>query len=221
MKKLFYAILAAGSLAASQRAVVFDWGNVLATNDRKMVVEFLCESLQLSESEFEQINLRKREAVKGGKSESAFWIHFAKQKEIFLEEDWPIRYREVLKKSIGVNGEMFALVTELKGKEIRVGLLSNIDDRYTRLIRSFGFYDPFTPCLLSCEMGLEKPKREAYELLLRELNLPGSQVVFIDDKEENVEAAKQLGIDAVLFRSSEQVRSELSKRGLIEESKFL
>jgi putative hydrolase of the HAD superfamily len=95
-------------------------------------------------------------------------------------------------------------------------MLSNIDDRYTKLIRDFGFYKPFEPCLLSCEMGLEKPDPKAYELLLKTINLPAEEIVFIDDKEENVEAAKAMGIDAILFTSEPQLRGELNKRGVLE-----
>lgn len=41
-------------------------------------------------------------------------------------------------------------------------------------------------------------------------------VVFIDDKLENVDAAKTLGIDAVLFESADGIREELRKRGLLK-----
>lgn len=49
------------------------------------------------------------------------------------------------------------------------------------------------------------------------MNLPASEIVFIDDKAENVEAAKKIGIDAIVFESSEQLRTELLQRKLLKE----
>ena len=96
-------------------------------------------------------------------------------------------------------------------------MLSNIDDRYAKLIRDFGFYEPFEPCLLSCEMGLRKPDPKVYELLLKTMDLPANEIVFIDDKADNVEAAKTTGIDAIVFESLEQLKDELLKRELLKE----
>ena len=121
-----------------------------------------------------------------------------------------------MKDAIGVNPEMYVLVDQLKAQQIPVALLSNIDDRLSNLIRDFGFYEPFEPCLLSCEIGVEKPDLKAYELLLKTLNLPAKDVVFIDDRPENVEAAKTLGLDAILFKSEQQLRNELRTRGSLK-----
>jgi putative hydrolase of the HAD superfamily len=208
--------LTATTLIAAPQAVVFDWGNVLATEDRSVIVDFMCETFQFSEADFEAANLKKREAVKLGKSDIDFWIQFAKETGIHIPANWSESYIATLKASIGANPDMFELINELKKRQIRVGLLSNINDRYTKLIRDFGFYQPFDPCLLSCEIGLEKPNRQAYEALLQAINIPAEEIVFIDDKLENVEAAKKMGIDAIVFESSQQVREELSKRALLK-----
>ncbi len=185
-------------------AVVFDWGNVLAVNSRDCVVDFLCETFQLNQEEFEKTNHKKRLAVKTGQTDVGFWIWYAAQNNIDLPSDWPAIYDAVIQKSIGADPEMFALVEELKGKKVRVGLLSNIDDRYTGLIRKYGYYEPFEPCILSCEIGLSKPDPQIYEHLLQEMKIPSQKIVFIDDLEDNVEAAKKLGIDAILFQSSDK-----------------
>lgn len=187
-----------------------------AKDDRSVVVDFMCKSFQFSEAEFEAANLKKREAVKLGKSDIDFWIQFAKEKGVRLPANWSESYTATLKASVGADSDMFELIHELKNQQIRVGLLSNINDRYTKLIRDFGFYQPFDPCLLSCEIGLEKPDQQAYEALLQAINLPAKEIVFIDDKLENVEAAKKMGIDAIVFESSQQVREELSKRALLK-----
>lgn len=218
-KHLFSFILStmtASSLLAAPQAVVFDWGNVIGFNDRSVVVNFMCDTFRFSEDEFESANLEKRKAMKSGKTDVDFWIEFAQKRGIQLPKDWAGQYTAVLKKSVGADPNMYTLIDQLKDNGVRVGMLSNIDDRYTKLIRDFGFYKPFEPCLLSCEMGLEKPDPKAYELLLKTLNLPAKEIVFIDDKAENVEAAQAIGIDAILFTSELQLRDELNKRGVLE-----
>ena len=216
MKKLLCSFFVAGTLVAAPQAVVFDWGNVIGFNDRSLVVNFMCDSFHFSESEFESANLEKRKAMKAGKSDVGFWLEFAKRKEIQLSNDWAQRYTEILKESVGADPGMYVLIDELKDSGICIGMLSNIDDRNTKLIRDFGFYKPFEPCLLSCEMGLEKPDPKAYELLLKTIKLPAEEIVFIDDKAENVEAAKKMGIDAIQFKSLDQLRKELSQRELLQ-----
>jgi HAD superfamily hydrolase (TIGR01509 family) len=111
---------------------------------------------------------------------------------------------------------MYILVNQLKEQHISIALLSNIDERLSKLIRDFGLYEPFNPCLLSCEIDAEKPDLKAYELLLTQLNLPPKEVLFIDDRLENIESAKTMGFDAILFESEQQLRNELRKRGILE-----
>jgi len=205
------------SLNAAPQAVVFDWGNVMAFNDRTIVVNFMCDSFHLSEAEFESANVEKRKAMKTGTGEIDFWLGFAKKKGVPLPKDWATQYTATLKKSVGADPKMYLLIDELKQEGIRVGMLSNIDDRYTQLIRDFGFYEPFDPCLLSCEMGLQKPDPKAYELLINTMKLPAADIVFIDDKEENIEAARNIGIDGIVFKSSRELREELRKRELLRD----
>lgn len=207
---------AASMLSAAPKAVVFDWGNVISFHDRSVVVNFVCDSLQISEPDFETANLEKRKAVKAGKSEVDFWTEFAKEKGVALPKGWGEDYIRTLKASVGADTEIYALIEQLKKNGMRVGLLSNINDRYTKLIRDFGFYEPFEPCLLSCEIGLEKPNPKVYELLLKTMDVAAPDVIFIDDKEENVDAAKKMGIDAILFKSEPQLKGELIKRGVLE-----
>lgn len=214
-KILFSLTAITASVIAAPQTVIFDWGNVIAFEDRKTVVDFLCETFALSEKEFELVNIIKRQAIEKGKTDVQFWQELALERKIALPIDWVQNYHRILKTSVGANPEMYALIDALKEKKMRVGLLSNIDDRYVKLIRNFGFYDAFDPCLLSCEMGWEKPDPKAYQLLLDTLQLPASSIVFIDDKAENVEASKRLGIDAIQFQSVEQLHFALKEREVL------
>lgn len=217
MKKILFTLIAsaisASTLVAAPQAVVFDFGGVLTGKpNREAVTNFIQESLHLSKEEFDKLNEEKRLAIKQGKTDEEFWVSYAKASGIKLPSDWSYSLRSVMKDAIVVNPQMYALVEELKDMQMPVGLLSNIDERLAKLIRYFGFYEPFDPCLLSYEIGVEKPDLKAFEILLSELNLPAQSVVFIDDNAENVEAAKRMGIDAILFESEDQIRAELRDR---------
>lgn len=126
----------------------------------------------------------------------------------------PSSFNALVEELIGVNWKMYDLVYELKRQNILVALFSNIDHRSSKVIRNAGLYNSFDLCVLSCEIGVEKPKLRAYEILLQMLDLSSQDVVFIDDRQENIEAARQMGIDAFLFQSLEQVVQELLKRGI-------
>lgn len=220
MKKIISSFLAstiaATSLIGAPQAVVFDFGGVLTGEpNREIIISFLRESFDLSRADFERVNEEKRLAIKQGKTDEEFWISYAQEKGIKLPSNWGESFKAVMKDGIGINQEMFALVQQLKERHIPVALLSNIDERLARIIREIGFYEPFDPCILSFEIGVEKPDLKAYEFLLTKLALPAKEIVFIDDLPENIESAQKLGIDAILFESPEQIRSALRQRGAL------
>lgn len=221
MKKILFSLIAstftAASLISAPQAIVFDFGGVMTGEpNREAVITFIRQSFHFSAEEFEKVNQEKRLAVKQGKTDEEFWISYAKNKGIKLPQNWTTSFRSVIRDAIGINPEMYVLVDQLKEQKIPVALLSNIDERLSKLIRDFGLYEPFNPCLLSCEIGIEKPDLKAYELLLTKLNLQAKEVVFVDDRPENIESAKTIGLDAILFESEQQLRNELSRRGVLE-----
>jgi len=218
LKKMILPILVASSIVAAHQTVVFDWGKVMANPNGKAIVGFLCETFQMSEEELERTHLQfKRERLGNFEPDATeFWLRFAEWKGTTLPSDWPAAYNSVAREALNPNLEMYALVGELKAKGVPVALLSNIEKPHGLLIRGFGFYDPFDPCLLSYEIGVRKPDPKAYLHLLDALGLPGEDVIFFDDKLENVEAARKLGIDAIQFESFAQVQKELVKRGLFD-----
>jgi len=204
------------SLAAASQAVVFDFGGVMTLDSKKeAIVHFLRSTFDLSQDEFEKINSEKKIAIQAGKSDMEFWIQFAEQHKISLPLYWTDEFKAVLKEAIAINPEMYVLIAELKAKQLQVALLSNVDERLAKLVREFGMYEPFDPCLLSCEIGVQKPDPKAYELLLKRLNFPPKNIIFIDDMQENVEAAQKAGLDAILFQSVTHLRQELLIRELL------
>lgn len=72
-----------------------------------------------------------------------------------------------------------------------------------RMFRDHGI-DPdttFKDQFISCEMRLLKPSRAIYDAAVRRIGLPAGEILFIDDNETNVAAAREAGLQARLYVS--------------------
>jgi HAD superfamily hydrolase (TIGR01509 family) len=109
------------------------------------------------------------------------------------------------------------LIAELKGESYRLFVLSNMSKEYIDFLRKMPVYQYFDGEVISCEVGLNKPEREIYSLLLDRFSLDPLQTMFIDDRKENVIAAAELGIVPFHFyrknpeQSCNQIRELLKK----------
>lgn len=211
---LFLLFLACNSfLIAQPQAVIFDFGGVLnleANNEPAAL--FIRNTLHLSPTEFATAAQEGHLWSKAGMTETEFWNMYAHRRGVKLPSDWNIKLEPLLKNAVGADEKMYRLIEELKAQGLRVGLLSNVLAGRAKMLKEFGFYSPFQPSIVSSDVNLAKPDPQIYLLLLKELNLPAQDVIFVDDKASNIDAARKLGIDGIVFHSEQQLREELSKR---------
>jgi putative hydrolase of the HAD superfamily len=94
----------------------------------------------------------------------------------------------------------------------RVGMISNAWTEVRHLLETtWGIAEVFDPLVLSAEVGLIKPGAGIFHFALERAQVHPSQVAFVDDFPENVEAALALGMRAVLFRTSRQAKAEVER----------
>jgi putative hydrolase of the HAD superfamily len=106
---------------------------------------------------------------------------------------------------------LMAFIRDLRPRT-RVGLISNAWPEVRRLLETtWAIADAFDPLVLSAEAGLAKPDARIYQWALERAKVRPSQAAFVDDFAANVEAALTLGMRAVLFRTSNQAREEVSR----------
>ncbi len=105
---------------------------------------------------------------------------------------------------------MEALVRSLS-RSYKVILCSNTDPEHWRVCRNkCGFIKTyFLNCFLSYEMGLVKPSSTIYERMLSELSINPSDAVFIDDSNENINAAAKVGLKTIHATSFEAITASL------------
>jgi len=103
-----------------------------------------------------------------------------------------------------------ALLAELHEQGYRLYGLSNMSASIFEHLRSLhAFFDLFHGIVVSAAVKSVKPEPAIYEQLRSQFALDFGESVFIDDLPRNVESARRLGLPAIQFQSTAQVRREL------------
>lgn len=72
----------------------------------------------------------------------------------------------------------------------------------------------FDKIFSSPEMRMRKPEEAAFSMVLDYLQLPAGEVLFLDDKEEYLAGAQQLGIETIQVTSFTQMVSDMEMKGV-------
>ena len=149
------------------------------------------------------------ELEKGHLSEAEFTALVQAQlpEEIKLEG-----FREIYFSHLHPNDPMIELMRDLRGRGLRMAILTNNVREWEPLWRAKLPVDEiFHVVVDSAFVGMRKPEREIYELTLERLGdgLTASECVFVDDVDVNCEMARELGMRAVHYGSPEQAIPEI------------
>jgi hypothetical protein len=91
-------------------------------------------------------------------------------------------------------------------------------ETYPLRLERLPFLGWFDGTVVSGREGVAKPEPAIFTRLLDRFGLAPNTTLMIDDTEENLEAARKLGIQTVLFRSSRHLRAELEAVGVLSRS---
>jgi HAD superfamily hydrolase (TIGR01509 family) len=121
-------------------------------------------------------------------------------------------FLDLLPHSLTPLEEGIALLKTMKERGYHVYILSNMSKEGLEVIKQK--YDFFKLCdgeIFSCNVHTVKPDTVMYLFLLKEYNLDPAECLFIDDVQENIDAAKAVGIDGIVCSSHAFVRDELKR----------
>ena len=107
---------------------------------------------------------------------------------------------------------MIALHAELRRRGLPTYIFSNTNDLAVEHVRrDFPFFGHFDGYILSCEVGAMKPQPQIYEAMEKMSGRRGAEIIYIDDRLENVEAGSARGWRTILHESPEKTRMDLEK----------
>ncbi len=184
------------------KSIIFDMGNVLLDFNPEVPLDRFCGS------DAEKAAIRKE--LFGGKEWIERDLGNISPEEMYesIAKRIPEEYHEALKSCvwewdysmIPIDGAR-EFLNFVKDKGFGVYILSNASlDFYRYFTRHFDL-DFFDGIVVSADIHIIKPDKRIYEHLLSTYKLNGEECLFIDDREDNVLAAKAVGINAYQFKN--------------------
>ena len=195
------------------KAVVFDFGGVISIsprNDGWPLLDF-CTGLGLSKEDFDRGWDRYRAKWDGGECtfEDLYRMTFADAglpppSPEQLERLWELDVVGWVKE---LSPETLALMKDLKAAGKKIGILSNMsEDFHERLFapRCAEYRALADVEVISGKVRMFKPERPIYDLTAERLGLPPEDILFLDDTEPNVTAARKWGWRSQTYRAAPQ-----------------
>ena len=204
----------------SIRAVVFDYGNVLALDHTMEDMKAMALVCGIPLERFSELYWKLRPPYDQGDIDGpAYWTAMIGQQEAGQQE-------------LGLSGDQIATLIKLDSESITrpnqgavqwaellhhegfpLTLLSNMPLELSRHVtKSFPGLSTFEYLIYSCDYRSIKPDLAIYRNCLELLKVAPQDILYLDDRAENVEAAAGLGINSVLFDTVETTASRVENR---------
>ena len=193
-------------------SVIFDWGGVLIDDPRPGLLRYCSEAFGVPLEDYTPVHdLFLDEFHKGMISEERFWQQITGK----LGKSMPqarSQWYEAFRSVYVPKQQMFRIASSLHDKGYKTALLSNTELPAIEFFHEQD-YDMFDVLVFSCLERVMKPERSIYEITLDRLDSKAGQAVFIDDRQDYIRGAQDVGLNAILFKSINQVKDELAGLG--------
>lgn len=108
--------------------------------------------------------------------------------------------------------ETISIIKSLKKEGYNIYFLSNFHKiSFEKIKEKYDFLNDFDGGIVSFKENLIKPEVDIYKRLLDEYKLKEEESVFIDDMEVNINAAKEININTILYKGNESLINGFNK----------
>ncbi len=200
---------------STAQAVIFDIGNVLIEWNPERRYDLLVgkERRKAFFARFDFHGLMNRidaGAPFAATIDAAIAAHPTWRPELdLLRDDWCALAQPAIAHSV-------RLLAALKARGIPVFALSNFGaENFPFSVAQFSFLDGFDRHYISGRMGMRKPDQEIYRAVEADCGLPPAALLFTDDRQENIDAARARGWQTHLFKTPAGLADCLVEAGLL------
>ena len=198
-------------------AVLFDYGMVLSGPPLPHAWERMKAITVLAEQPFHAGYWEYRHAYdRGTHTGGAYWRLVARHSGVELD-DQQVAALIAADNDLWTqpNPPMIAWAQHLQANGVRTGILSNLGDAmHAGVISRFDWFDKFHHCTFSHTLKIAKPELEIYHHAAEGLGTAPGEILFIDDREVNTEAAARAGMQTLRYTTHDAFEREMRERGL-------
>lgn len=192
--------------------IVFDYGEVIAQRPTEQAFARLAGIIEAPAADFAEGYWRHREKYDRGLAELDYWqaVGAQAQVEVGPAEAAALSAADVELWNTLDPGSV-ELIEELAAAGRRLALLSNAPRAHGTAFRTRQWAAPFEHFVISGELGVAKPDAAIWQALLARLGAHAGEVLFLDDREVNVAAAREAGIHAIVWTGAEAARRHIAE----------
>lgn len=197
---------------------VFDLGNVILPFDHRpiatklherSVVDGLWTPKEIFDDLFDVSNGIINRYEEGLTSSIEFYLEIRSRYRLNLTYE---EFKEIWNNIFWDNPEVNELIVYLKAKGYPVFILSNTNElHFSYIIERFPIVHTVDDWILSFEVGAKKPSRRIFEAIFEKADVRKERVLFIDDVEDYVTAARSLGIRGLVYKNPSDLWEEVRK----------
>jgi putative hydrolase of the HAD superfamily len=202
------------------KSIFWDNGGVILTNgwDRP-ARQRAAEKFRFDWAEYEERNGLIFDAFESGRMTLDEYLH----RSVFYRERsfTPEGFKEFMFAQSQPYPESLDLLAALvrAGRRLFASLNNEALELNEYRIEKFNLRSYFSVFFSSCYLGVRKPDPRIYRLALKITQCTPEECIFIDDREVNVESAREVGIHGIQFQSVEQLRNDLASFGVTTDRK--
>jgi putative hydrolase of the HAD superfamily len=192
--------------------IVFDYGEVIAQRPPAAAFARLAEVLGAPAAEFEDGYWLHRDKFDRGLAELDYWqaVGAAAGIDLGSTEAAALTSADIELWNT-LDPASVELVADLGAAGRRLALLSNAPIGHGAAFRTREWAAPFEHFVISGELGIAKPDPAIWQALLDRLRAPAGEVLFLDDREVNVAAAREAGIRAHVWTDADDARRHIAE----------
>jgi HAD superfamily hydrolase (TIGR01509 family) len=200
----------------SIRTIIFDLGKVLVDFDYTIAARRLAARGKLTEKELGQFLLQSPLLYR-------YETGLLSDRQFYAEVCQASGFRGDLEEFSACFADIFVpipamvdLHAALRRRGLPTYIFSNTNGlAVAHIRRSFPFFSHFDGYILSFEHGAMKPDPKLYEVVERESARKGAELLYIDDRPENIETAAARGWNVILQESPQKTRTAIEQLGLL------
>jgi putative hydrolase of the HAD superfamily len=201
------------------RAVLFDYGLVLCGVPDGAAWERMQSLLDADAESFETAYWRYRDAYdRGTLNGETYWRAVAKDLGHEADSKLVSALCAADVEHWGrPNEAMIAWAERLQRAGVKTGVLSNLGDAMEAgILARFDWLQRFTHHTFSHRLGMAKPDAAIYRYAAEGLGVKPEEILFVDDREENIAGARAAGMVAIPYSNHSAFVAEMHQAGLGE-----